>query len=235
MILPWWLTVGITQPVSHPITENSDTPRRSATSRCRSPSSSRRTFRCSPTVLGPSGKAPGFRHLRVTRVNGRKATQPCKCGWRLSEVKDCRCDDGAVARYTARMSGPLLDRIDLHVQVPGMRWKELAELPPGDDSATVRARVFAARSRQIDRSATAGAFVNARIPDGRLDALARPTPAATTLLARAVDSWSFSARALRRSLRVALTIADLARSTQLEETHVAEALGYRRFDPTRQA
>ena len=127
------------------------------------------------------------------------------------------------------MSGPLLDRIDLHVQVPSVRWSELGELAPGPDTASVREQVARARALQAARAAEAGARTNARIPDGRLDGVAPATAAARALLAHAVDAWGFSARAVQRALRVARTIADLAACPGLDEVHVAEALSYRRL------
>ena len=158
------------------------------------------------------------------------ACNPCPCGWRLSEKRDCRCDEGAVARYMARISGPLLDRIDLHVQVPAVAWKDLADLAPGETTKQVRERVLAARARQHERRALTGSGTNAGIPDRCLDAAAPVDPRARSLLSRAVDGWGLSARALRRVLRVARTLSDLDASPQLSEAHVAEALGYRRME-----
>jgi len=151
------------------------------------------------------------------------AANPCPCGWRLSRVRDCRCDDGAVARYRARMSGPLLDRIDLHVQVPAVRWSELSDLESGTASKTVRARVEAARAA----AARAGRPTSAALPDATLDDTIRLAPEARALLGQAVDRLALSARSVRRALRVARTIADLAGERSLAPEHVAEAVGYR--------
>jgi len=158
------------------------------------------------------------------------AANPCPCGWRLSGQRDCRCDDGAVARYQARMSGPLLDRIDLHVAVPAVRWKDLEALRPGADTATVRGRVEQARRRQAKVLRGQPVPTNAAIPDARIDDAVRLTPDARTLLARTVDRLALSARSIRRALRVARTIADLDGERAVGAAQVAEAVGYRTPD-----
>jgi magnesium chelatase family protein len=158
------------------------------------------------------------------------AANPCPCGWRLSAVRDCRCDDGAVARYDARLSGPLLDRIDLHVNVPAVRWRDLARPADGIGSAAVRAQVARARARQAKRLAGVrglGALLNAEIPAAAIESMVAATPEALALLARAVDRFGLSARAVHRLLRVARSVADLADEGRTEAHAIAEALGYR--------
>ena len=132
----------------------------------------------------------------------------------LRASRDCRCDDGAVARYDARLSGPLLDRIDLHVHVPAGALARsrgpahrAAERRGARSAWSARAR---ARPRGSRASRGADAPVNAAIPAARLDALVAATPDARALLGRAVDRFGLSARAVHRVLRVARTIADLA-------------------------
>jgi magnesium chelatase family protein len=158
------------------------------------------------------------------------SANPCPCGWRLSSVRDCRCDDAAVARYEARVSGPLLDRIDLHVHVPAVRWRDLEGPPTGPTSAQVRARVARAREVQARRLAQvrgAAARLNCALPAAAVEALAAPSPEARTLLGRAVDRYGLSARSVHRVLRVARTAADLAGEERVEVPALAEAIALR--------
>ena len=153
------------------------------------------------------------------------ACNPCKCGWHGSGVRDCRCDDEAVARYAARVSGPLLDRVDLHLAIRPVPWKDLDTGDTEATSASVRERVVAARERQ--RARAPGVRCNAELPDRSLDARVAATPEARRLLGQAVERLALSARAARRTLKVARTIADLAGEEQTGVEAMAEALGYR--------
>ena len=157
------------------------------------------------------------------------AMNPCKCGWHGSGVRDCRCDDDAVARYAARVSGPLLDRIDLHVALRPIAWEEL-DAPGGEVSSDdVAMQVAEARARQRSRASSAG-WLNADLPDECIDDVVRATPAARKLLGEAVTHLHLSARGARRALKVARTIADLAGALHTGETAVAEAVSYRAVD-----
>jgi magnesium chelatase family protein len=158
------------------------------------------------------------------------AANPCPCGWRLSTERDCRCDDGAVARYRARLSGPLLDRIDLHVRTPAVPYRALESARAGPSSAEVRARVLAARARAARRLAPLGLHLDAEIPDRALDDHALLTPEARALLRRVAERLRLSARAVRRVQRVARTIADLEGEEKLGAPVLAEALSYRADD-----
>jgi magnesium chelatase family protein len=148
------------------------------------------------------------------------AANPCPCGWYGSGVRDCRCDDNTIARYRQRVSGPLLDRIDLHVNVPSQSWRDLERPGAGPGSEVVRERVNKARERQRTR----GVRCNAEISDAELDQLVQATPEAIALLGRAVDGFRLSARGARRVLRTARTIADLAEMDCVDAGAIAEAL-----------
>jgi magnesium chelatase family protein len=154
------------------------------------------------------------------------AANPCPCGWRGSAARDCRCDDAALVRYARRISGPLLDRIDLQVELRPVAWSELDTPATAPTSRDVRARVGEARRRQAERGAGRW-HTNAAIPDAELDAAVAAMPEARALLGRAAARLGLSARALRRTLRVARTIADLAGDARTGAPAVAEALGYR--------
>ena len=151
------------------------------------------------------------------------AANPCPCGWFRSGQRDCRCDDSTIARYRERISGPLLDRIDLHIAVSAVPWRDLERPTGGPTSDEVRVRVLDARNRQRQR----GVRSNAEIPDGAIEALVAANSDAMALLGRAVDRLHLSARAARRILRVARTIADLAHRDSVDPLCIAEALATR--------
>ncbi|MFP8879733.1 MAG: YifB family Mg chelatase-like AAA ATPase [Myxococcota bacterium] len=155
------------------------------------------------------------------------ASNPCPCGWLGSGVRDCRCDDGATSRYANRISGPLLDRIDLHVSVMPVRWSQLDSPTTGPTTAELRSRVEAARAIQQSRGRGEEFVTNADLPDSHLEEAVQATPEARLLLGRAVDRLGLSARSARRLLRVARTIADLAREPTAPAEAMAEALSYR--------
>ena len=155
------------------------------------------------------------------------AMNPCPCGWAGDPSGRCRCGIEAIRRYRARISGPLLDRIDLQVEVPRLAPSELRiGNAPNESSAAVRERVVAARERMLARAGTP----NARLDQAQTREACRLDPADEALLERAMDSLNLSARALHRILRVARTIADLDGSDAIRTPHLTEALGYRRFE-----
>jgi magnesium chelatase family protein len=151
------------------------------------------------------------------------AANPCPCGHHGTPRHDCRCDDATLARYRRRLSGPLLDRIDLGVRVGDVSWAALRAPSDGPTSAAVRTTVMRARRLQHAR----GVDANAAIPDARLDALVRANEPALALLGRAVDGLGLSARAARRALRVARTVADLRGEDETGREAIAEALQLR--------
>ncbi len=152
------------------------------------------------------------------------AMNPCPCGY-LGENR-CRCTEDQVRRYRAKISGPLLDRIDMHVDVPRLPTRALTDGAPGEDSATVQARVAAARDRQMERAGK----VNAQLAGSELQTLCPLATADRKLLEAATERLGLSARAYTRILRVARTIADLAGSGPIATEHLTEAVGYRSLD-----
>ena len=154
------------------------------------------------------------------------ATNPCPCGWAGDPVRSCRCTPGAIESYQRRLSGPLLDRIDLKVSVRRVRLETLASEPTSEGSGAVRDRVVAARRRQLDRQGC----LNAQLKPARLRKLAGLEPGSRRALERWADQKGLTARGFHRAWRVARTSADLDGAEQIGERHILEALGYRLQD-----
>jgi magnesium chelatase family protein len=157
---------------------------------------------------------------------------PCPCGYHNSVLKECSCTSQQVQRYLSKISGPLLDRIDLHVDVPEVKYKELTGKRDGEPSAVIADRVARARMRQMERFASDGILCNAQMGPRQLEEHCRLDAEASKQLEEAIVDLGFSARAYDRILKVSRTIADLAGSESIQADHVAEAIQYRSLDRT---
>jgi magnesium chelatase family protein len=164
---------------------------------------------------------------RLTLVG---AMNPCPCGQRGNPDKNCTCTPLDVKKYLSRISGPLLDRIDLHVEVPPVQFRDLASDAPEESSLTVRMRVNAARSIQQQRYGSDGVYGNAHMLPKHLRAHCRLDTASQRLLESAMARLGLSARGYDRVLKVARTIADLDGATTIGPAHIAEAIQYRSLD-----
>ena len=158
------------------------------------------------------------------------AMNPCKCGWYGHPSGRCRCTESEIRRYHSRISGPLLDRIDLIVEVPALEFEELKRRSPAEPSSEIKKRVDAARQLQRRRFGGDGAMSNARLGAKELRECCLLSPEGEELMRQAFDAMGLSARSYDRILRVARTIADLADSESIEPEHVAEAIQYRTYD-----
>jgi len=154
------------------------------------------------------------------------AMNPCPCGYLGHFSGKCRCTPDQVARYRGRISGPLLDRIDIHLEVPAVPQEDLLRQTAGEASGAVRARVAAAHRLQIERQGKS----NSSLATREIDRWCRPEAAAEGLLRQAIAKLNLSARAYHRVLKLARSIADLARSEAIAVAHVAEAIQYRKLD-----
>lgn len=154
------------------------------------------------------------------------AMNPCPCGYHGDTHGRCRCTPAQVGRYRSKISGPLLDRFDMHIQVNIMPVNELQNRPHGESSAAVRERVLICRQRQLDRQGKANALLAGR----ELEQFCHLAKAEKSLIASAMERLKLSARAYDRTLRVARTLADMAGSADIGAAHLSEALGYRALD-----
>ena len=153
------------------------------------------------------------------------AMNPCPCGYFGDSTRECRCTPAIIQRYLGKISGPLLDRIDIHVEVPAVPFKELRDNSLSEGSCDIRARVEQARALQHQRG-----FYNSRMPTRVIRKLCALDAAGERTLEMAVRRLSLSARAHDRILKVARTIADLEGAEHLTVSHLAEAIQYRTLD-----
>lgn len=152
------------------------------------------------------------------------AMNPCPCGWLGHKTRECRCRPDAILRYQARISGPLLDRIDMQIEVAALTQSEIAAAASGDTSATIASRASAARALQINRQGKP----NAALSSAEIDQRCAPDQAGAGLLQKAMTRFAWSARAYHRVLKLARTVADLEGMSDVSHAHVAEAIQYRR-------
>jgi magnesium chelatase family protein len=158
------------------------------------------------------------------------AMNPCPCGYYGAAHRTCRCSSQQIRQYQGRISGPLLDRIDLHIEVPALRYRELAGRYQGEASENIRGRIGGARTIQEARFGARVAPFNARMSDGEVKRYCEIDRESQKLLEMAMEKLGLSARAYKRILKVARTIADLDGRASIQSSHVAEAIQYRSLD-----
>jgi magnesium chelatase family protein len=162
------------------------------------------------------------------------AMNPCPCGFWNDPTRECRCTPLQIQRYVGRISGPLLDRIDIHIDVPAVKFRDLtgATPPDSEDSSVIRRRVIKARERQRERFADDAIFANAAMTPRLIRNYCRIDSESEAMLERAMTRLGLSARAYDRILKVSRTIADLEDAAEIQSAHVAEAVHYRSLDRT---
>ena len=158
------------------------------------------------------------------------AMNPCPCGYFGDRVRPCRCSPQQIRQYQGKISGPLLDRIDLHIEVPSVKYRALSGKEMGESSALIKSRVNLTRDRQQKRFANSGILVNARMTEKQIKAFCRIDEESHALMEMAIEKLGLSARAMNRILKVSRTIADLECKENIEPAHVAEAIQYRNLD-----
>lgn len=158
------------------------------------------------------------------------AMNPCPCGWLGSPSRRCRCSPFQVQNYLAKISGPLLDRIDIQIEVPAVKYKELSDERRGEGSAAVRERVNRARAVQHARFAGTKIYSNAQMTTRDVEKWCRPDPEGEQLLKTAIEKLGLTARAYHRVLKLGRTIADLAGEEGVRAAHISEAIQYRTLD-----
>ena len=155
------------------------------------------------------------------------AMNPCPCGYYGDPVRECTCSMSTISRYQKRISGPLLDRIDIHIEVPRVDYNKLTDERLGERSEAIRARVERAREAQRQRFADTSLSCNADMGPSEVRKICRLDETGRGLVKAAMQQLQMSARAFHRILKLARTIADLAGSERIETAHLAEAIQYR--------
>jgi magnesium chelatase family protein len=158
------------------------------------------------------------------------AMNPCPCGYYTDPDRDCSCTGHVIRKYRSRISGPLLDRIDIHVEAPAVKYQQMIDAAPGESSERIRSRVNRARQAQLDRFGGSHTFSNAQMGNRESKKHCRLDDASRQLLKTAVEKLGLSARAHEKILKVARTIADLEGAAEIDASHVSEAVQYRSLD-----
>jgi len=158
------------------------------------------------------------------------AMNPCPCGFFNDPSRECTCTPPIIQRYVSRISGPLLDRIDIHIDMPAVKYRELRDQFGGDNSEAVRRRVITARDRQLRRYAGEKIYCNAQMSSRQIRKYCDISPECERMLETAMTRLGLSARAHDRILKVGRTIADLEGSEQVQTSHISEAIQYRSLD-----
>jgi magnesium chelatase family protein len=206
---------------------NEDTLNCSANSVCVILRKSLRFSKCSPKVCGSKSYTLGINDLSEVRTYGKKATRLCPCGYLGHYSGKCHCTPDQIKRYRGKISGPLLDRIDLQIEVPAILPEELTRrVTQEEKSNQIQQRTEAARQRQLKRQGS----TNNRLTVKEIDKYCQPDTDGENLLKQAIHRLNFSARAYHRVLKVARTIADLSSAHNINRQHIAEAIQYRRLD-----
>jgi magnesium chelatase family protein len=168
--------------------------------------------------------------LQQLASDGKKALYPCHCGHFNDPTRDCKCSMVQIQRYISKISGPLLDRIDIHIDVPAVKFRELASDVPAESSSAIRERVVRARRVQLERFYGENIFCNAQMTPRLIRKVCIVDAASKSLLENAITRLGLSARAYDRILKVSRTLADLEGKENIEPGHVSEAIQYRTLD-----
>jgi len=158
------------------------------------------------------------------------AMNPCPCGYFTDPRNDCTCNEGMIQKYLSRISGPLLDRIDIHLEVPAVAFDELADKSPGESSASIQPRVQSARALQTKRFERLNIHSNAAMEKKQICKYCSIDNAGEALLKSAMEKLGLSARAYDRILKVSRTIADMENAEHISSVHLSEAIQYRSLD-----
>ena len=158
------------------------------------------------------------------------AMNPCKCGFHGDPLHQCLCTPHQIQSYRSRVSGPLMDRIDIHLEVPAVKFNEIASDVPAEPSASIRGRVTNARTRQYSRFQNDGIYANAHMKPRHIRKYCKIGEDSQSLMEKAMERLGLSARAYNRILKVSRTIADLEDSEHIEPHHISEAIQYRSLD-----